>query len=80
MSKNRLDTCFEQLASEDRGALVAYIMAGDPDLETSLALLKAMPEAGAVSESYDPSVRCQIGDGLLHFRAREVGRPRQLRL
>ncbi len=44
---NRIDTKFEQLAAEGRGALVAYFMAGDPDLETSLALLKAMPEAGA---------------------------------
>lgn len=44
---NRIDITFERLAKEDRGALVAYFMAGDPDLETSLALLKAMPEAGA---------------------------------
>lgn len=44
---NRIDTKFEQLATEGRGALVAYFMAGDPDLETSLALLKAMPAAGA---------------------------------
>ncbi len=44
---NRIDTTFERLAEEDRAALVTYFMAGDPDYETSLALLMAMPDAGA---------------------------------
>lgn len=47
MSKNRIDLTFENLAAEGRAALVTYFMAGDPDYETSLELLMAMPEAGA---------------------------------
>jgi tryptophan synthase alpha chain len=43
----RIDRRFERLAAERRAALVAFIMAGDPDPETSLALLKALPRAGA---------------------------------
>ena len=44
---SRIDRRFERLAAERRAALVTYIMAGDPDPETSLALLKALPGAGA---------------------------------
>lgn len=47
MSKNRIDVTFEELATQKRAALVAYFMAGDPDMETSQELLNAMPEAGA---------------------------------
>ena len=43
----RIDRRFERLAAERRAAFVAFIMAGDPDPETSLALLKALPAAGA---------------------------------
>ena len=44
---SRIDCRFERLAEERRAALVAYVMAGDPDPETSLAILKALPRAGA---------------------------------
>jgi tryptophan synthase alpha chain len=43
----RLDLCFERLASDRRAALVTYVMAGDPDAETSSAILAALPAAGA---------------------------------
>ncbi len=43
----RIDTRFAELAREGRAALVTFIMGGDPDLETTLALLKALPAAGA---------------------------------
>ncbi len=42
----RIDTTFAQLQREGRKAFVAYIMAGDPDLETSLAVMKGLPGAG----------------------------------
>jgi tryptophan synthase alpha chain len=45
--KSRIDTRFAELAREGRAALVTFIMGGDPDLETTLALLKALPAAGA---------------------------------
>ena len=47
MSKNRFDKKFEALRAENRAALVAYFMGGDPDYQTSLDLLHAMPGAGA---------------------------------
>ena len=43
----RLDLCFQRLASDHRAALVTYVMAGDPDPETSSAILAALPAAGA---------------------------------
>ena len=43
----RLDLRFRQLAAERRAALVPYFMAGDPDAETSSAILAALPAAGA---------------------------------
>lgn len=43
----RIDRRFEDLSREGRAALVAFVMAGDPDLATSLDLVKALPAAGA---------------------------------
>ena len=43
----RIDRRFQSLAGERRPALVTYVMAGDPDAETGLAILKALPGAGA---------------------------------
>ncbi|MCT4557186.1 MAG: tryptophan synthase subunit alpha [Pelagimonas sp.] len=42
----RIDTKFAQLAADGKKAFVAYIMAGDPDIETSLEVMKGMPAAG----------------------------------
>ena len=44
---NRLDTRFAALRDEGRAAFVAYVMAGDPDLDTSLEILRGLPGAGA---------------------------------
>ena len=43
----RIDRRFAALRAEGRAALVTYVMAGDPDCGTSLAILKALPRAGA---------------------------------
>jgi len=43
----RMDTRFADLKAAGRPALVTYIMGGDPDYETSLAIMKALPAAGA---------------------------------
>src|SRR5471032_1027530 len=45
--KTRIDNRFAALRREGRAALVTFITAGDPDLATSLAILKALPAAGA---------------------------------
>jgi tryptophan synthase alpha chain len=44
---SRIERRFERLVDERRAALVSYVMAGDPDPETSLAILEALPQAGA---------------------------------
>ena len=43
----RIKDTFDKLKSENKKALVTYIMAGDPDFETSVDILKSLPEAGA---------------------------------
>lgn len=43
----RFDTLFARLKTENRPALVTYFMGGDPDYETSLSIMKALPGAGA---------------------------------
>ncbi|MGA7331706.1 MAG: tryptophan synthase subunit alpha [Pseudolabrys sp.] len=43
----RVDKRFAALKAEGRAALVTFIMAGDPDYDTSLAIAKALPKAGA---------------------------------
>jgi len=43
----RIDTRFAALGRQGRAALVTFVTAGDPDLATSLAILKALPAAGA---------------------------------
>lgn len=43
----RIDARFAELAREGRAGLVTFFTAGDPDHQTSLALVKALPKAGA---------------------------------
>ena len=43
----RIDARFAQLKKQNRSAFVTFLMAGDPDPETSLAVIKALPKAGA---------------------------------
>ena len=43
----RIDRRFAKLKAEGRPALVTYFMGGDPDYDTSLAIMKALPKAGA---------------------------------
>jgi tryptophan synthase alpha chain len=43
----RIDRRFAELKAQGRAALVTFLTAGDPDAETSLALLRALPAAGA---------------------------------
>jgi tryptophan synthase alpha chain len=47
LTKARIDTRFAALKAEGRAAFVPYVMAGDPDAATALAILKRLPAAGA---------------------------------
>ena len=44
---NRIDATFKNLRRQGEKAFVAYVSAGDPDLERSLEILVALAEAGA---------------------------------
>jgi tryptophan synthase alpha chain len=43
----RIDATFAALRAANRPALVTYMMGGDPDYATSLAIMKGLPKAGA---------------------------------
>ena len=43
---SRIDDTFAALRRDGRRAFVAYIMAGDPDYDTSLAVMRGLPAAG----------------------------------
>lgn len=46
-NNSRIDRRFAALKAEGRAALVTFVTAGDPDLETSKAILNGLPGAGA---------------------------------
>ena len=47
MTDTRIDRRMAKLKAEGRPALVTYFMGGDPDYDTSLAIMKALPKAGS---------------------------------
>jgi tryptophan synthase alpha chain len=47
LTKDRIDRRFAALKAENRAGFVSYVMAGDPDAATALAILKGLPAAGA---------------------------------
>jgi len=47
LSRARIDARFARLRQEGRAGFIPYVMAGDPDPETALAILKGLPAAGA---------------------------------
>ncbi|WP_114393264.1 tryptophan synthase subunit alpha [Oleisolibacter albus] len=46
-ASGRIDRRFAALKAEGRAGLVTFVMAGDPDHDTALAILKGLPAAGA---------------------------------
>lgn len=47
MMESRIERRFAALKAEGRAAMVTFVTAGDPDLETSQAILNGLPGAGA---------------------------------
>jgi len=43
---SRIDAKFATLKAEGKSAFVAFVMAGDPDLDTSLEIVRGLPAAG----------------------------------
>lgn len=47
MIETRIDRRFAALAEQGRAAFVTFVMAGDPDRETAMKIIKGLPGAGA---------------------------------
>ena len=55
---SRIASCFKNLKRKKRGAFIPYIESGDPDYQTALTLLKAMPiKAGTTMQKTFQMVR-----------------------
>src|ERR1700722_15478376 len=59
----RIDNRFAALRQEGRAALVTFVTAGDPDPATSLAILRALPGAGADIIEIGMPFTDQMADG-----------------
>ena len=74
---NRIDATFERLRSDGKKAFVAYVSAGDPDMERSLGILRALAEAGADVIELGLPFSDPLADGIVnqlaHARALEAG-------
>jgi tryptophan synthase alpha chain len=64
-----LDRAFARAAKEKRAAFVPYLTAGDPDLETSVALIEALAKAGADAIELGVPFSDPIADGPVIQRA-----------
>jgi len=47
VSADRLSARFAKLRADDRAGLVTFVTAGDPDFDTSLAIVAGLPKAGS---------------------------------
>lgn len=47
MTQSRYDQMFAKTDAENRGAFIPFVVVGDPDVKTSLAVLETLIEAGA---------------------------------
>lgn len=66
---SRIDRVFERCAEERRAAFIPFLMAGDPDLETTPLLLEALAEAGADVIELGVPFSDPIADGPVNQRA-----------
>ncbi len=67
----RLDRAFATLRTEARGGLVTYVTAGDPDADTSSAILVALARAGADVLEVGVPFSDPLADGPVIQRATE---------
>lgn len=67
----RIRSAFDRAAAENRAALVVYICAGDPDLQTTLELLTAVSRAGADVIELGVPFSDPTADGVVIQRASE---------
>lgn len=75
---SRIKTAFEKLKREGRHAFIPYITAGDPDTETTEALLLALADAGADIIEVGVPFSDPMADGPVIQRASERALTRPL--
>src|SRR6185437_13443703 len=63
VTQTRIERRFAELKREGRAGLVTFITAGDPDYETSPAILKALPGAGADGSERGVRLSVPVADG-----------------
>ena len=68
---SRLTTAFDRLRGQQRGGLVTYVTAGDPDLETSRRILVEIAKAGADVLEVGVPFSDPLADGPVIQRASE---------
>jgi len=66
MSANRIDRLFANLRPQKRKALVTYLVAGDPDLESTAQLVPALAEAGADLVELGVPFSDPLADGIVN--------------
>jgi tryptophan synthase alpha chain len=70
---NRIDECFARLRRQQRKGLIAYIGAGDPDLDTTLILAIALDRAGVDLLELGVPFSDPLADGLVNQLAAQRG-------
>lgn len=77
---NRIETRFEELRSEGRTAFMPFLTAGDPDAQTTVALVEACARAGAAIVELGFPYSDPIADGPTIQNSYTRALDRQLRL
>ncbi len=76
-TENRIDKCFAALQTEGKVAFVAYVSAGDPDMDRSLDVMHALDRAGADIIELGVPFSDPMADGVVNqmaaHRALEAG-------
>src|SRR5260221_2074299 len=70
---SRISSCFARLKERGEKALITFVTAGDPDLETTEALVHAMEAAGADVIELGVPFSDPLVDGVQIQRASERG-------
>ncbi len=72
----RIEARFAALKKDGRKAFVSFMMAGDPDADTCLAILKGLPAAGVDIIELGMPFTDPMADGPTHDPARRPARAR----
>ncbi len=68
---NRIDTTFQKLAETHTPAFIAYVAAGDPNLEKSLEIIRGLADAGADVIELGVPFSDPLADGVVNQLAAE---------